>query len=408
VDFSDVDKLAEYRQQARAWVERHVDPDWAEQQRVSGSYHTPELHALLAGQGWLGAGWPAEYGGTDNDPDLAAALFEEIDAAGLHMDGWITTTMICRTILHTGTEEQKRTIVGGALAGEVIIVLGYTEPDSGSDVAAAKTKAERDGDEWLINGQKMFTSTAHMASHVFMLTRSNTEVAKHKGLTTFLVPLDGPGVEIRAIHTLGGQRTNATFYSDVREKHVAVKGLGVGDMLEFQWHWHTTKPLAPGQFWFAYNFSHDGIILQEQLQIGIPRNRPVKWKSSSLKPVLTEDSAGRFFTWTSSHLEAKSTEEEKQDQEQTQYQAARGKLPAPEIQLSSFQSWEEVGGWYTSLQRERVKPTAEIRTKAAELTKGSADDAARRSSTARRLRTRRARLPPRDDRSRSRCPRGHR
>jgi alkylation response protein AidB-like acyl-CoA dehydrogenase len=216
VDFSDVDKLAEYRQQAREWVERHVNPDWAEQQRVSGSYHTPELHALLAEQGWLGAGWPAEYGGTDNDPDLAAALFEEIDAAGLHLDGWITTVMICRTILHTGTEEQKAAIVGGALAGEVLIVLGYTEPDSGSDVAAARTRAERDGEEWLINGQKMFTSTAHMASHVFMLTRSNTEVAKHKGLTTFLVPLDGPGVEIRAIHTLGGQRTNATFYSDVR------------------------------------------------------------------------------------------------------------------------------------------------------------------------------------------------
>jgi len=216
VDFSDVDKLAEYRQQAREWVERHVNPDWAEQQRVSGSYHTPELHALLAEQGWLGAGWPAEYGGTDNDPDLAAALFEEIDAAGLHLDGWITTVMICRTILHTGTEEQKAAIVGGALAGEVLIVLGYTEPDSGSDVAAARTKAERDGEEWLVNGQKMFTSTAHMASHVFMLTRSNTEVPKHKGLTTFLVPLDGPGVEIRAIHTLGGQRTNATFYSDVR------------------------------------------------------------------------------------------------------------------------------------------------------------------------------------------------
>src|SRR6266496_282430 len=135
---------------------------------------------------------------------------------GLHLDGWITTVMICRTILHTGTEEQKAAIVGGALAGEVLIVLGYTEPDSGSDVAAAKTKAERDGEEWLVNGQKMFTSTAHMASHVFMLTRSNTEVPKHKGLTTFLVPLGGPGVEIRAIHTLGGQRTNATFYSDVR------------------------------------------------------------------------------------------------------------------------------------------------------------------------------------------------
>jgi alkylation response protein AidB-like acyl-CoA dehydrogenase len=124
--------------------------------------------------------------------------------------------MICRTILHTATEDQKRAIVGGALRGEIIIVLGYTEPDSGSDVAAAKTRAERDGEEWLIDGQKMFTSTAHMATHVFMLTRSNTEVPKHKGLTTFLVPLDRPGVEVRPIYTLGGQRTNATFYSGVR------------------------------------------------------------------------------------------------------------------------------------------------------------------------------------------------
>jgi hypothetical protein len=193
-----------------------VDQSWAEQQRVTGSYHTPELHAILAAQGWLGAGWPAEYGGTGNDLAMATAIFDEIAAAGLHTDGWVTTAMICRTILRTATEEQKRTIVGGALRGEILIVLGYTEPDSGSDVGAAKTRAERDGDEWVINGQKMFTSTAHLATHVFMLTRSNPDAAKHKGLTTFLLPLDDQGVEIRAVHTLGGQRTNATFYTDVR------------------------------------------------------------------------------------------------------------------------------------------------------------------------------------------------
>ena len=117
MDFKDVDKLAEYRQGARDWVEKHVDPAWAEQQRTSGSYHTPELHVLLAGQGWLGAGWPAEYGGTSNDQDMAAALFQEIDAVGLHMDGWATTAMISNTLLHTATEEQKRTYVGGALRG---------------------------------------------------------------------------------------------------------------------------------------------------------------------------------------------------------------------------------------------------------------------------------------------------
>ena len=216
MDFKEVDKLAEYRQGARDWVDRHVDPAWAEQQRTSGSYHTPELHALLAEQGWFGAGWPAEYGGTANDPDMAAALIEEVEGAGLHLDGWYTTRMIANTLLRTATEEQKRTYVGGALRGEIVIVLGYSEPDSGSDVAAAKTRSQRDGDEWLINGQKMFTSTAHRATHVFMLTRSNTEVPKHKGLTTFMVPLASPGVEIRPVYTLGGQRTNATFYGDVR------------------------------------------------------------------------------------------------------------------------------------------------------------------------------------------------
>ncbi len=216
MDFKDVDKLAEYRQGARDWVDKHVDPAWAEQQRTSGSYHTPELHALLAEQGWFGAGWPAEYGGTANDPDMAAALIEEIEGAGLHLDGWYTTRMIASTLLRTATEEQKRAYVGGALRGEIVIVLGYSEPDSGSDVAAAKTRSQRDGDEWLINGQKMFTSTAHRATHVFMLTRSNTEVPKHKGLTTFMVPLASPGVEIRPVYTLGGQRTNATFYGDVR------------------------------------------------------------------------------------------------------------------------------------------------------------------------------------------------
>ena len=216
MDFKDVDKLAEYRQGARDWVEKHVDPAWAEQQRTSGSYHTPELHAILAEQGWLGAGWPAEYGGTSNNPDMAAALFQEIATVGLHMDGWATTSMIANTLLHTATEEQKRTYVGGALRGEIIIVLGYTEPDSGSDAAAAKTRSQQDGDEWLVSGQKMFTSTAHRGTHVFMLTRSNVDVPKHKGLTMFLVPLDNPGVEIRAVYTLGGQRTNATFYTDVR------------------------------------------------------------------------------------------------------------------------------------------------------------------------------------------------
>jgi alkylation response protein AidB-like acyl-CoA dehydrogenase len=216
MNFDVVDRLAEHRSTARTWAEEHLDPDWAEEQRSTGKFHTPALHQLLAEQGWLGAGWPEEYGGTPNDPSLARAIFHELAAAHLHTDGWATTAMIANTLLHVGTESQKRDYVAGALRGEVIIALGYTEPDSGSDAAAAKTRAVRDGDEWLINGQKMFTSTADQATHVFMLTRTNTEVPKHKGLTMFLLPTSSAGFELQPVHTIGGQRTNATFYTDVR------------------------------------------------------------------------------------------------------------------------------------------------------------------------------------------------
>jgi len=169
----------------------------------------------------------------------------------------------------------------------------------------------------------------------------------------------------------------APFYSDLHEKHVAVKGLGVGDVLEYHARWQTTKPLAPGQFWYAYNFSRDFIVLHEELQISVPRDRLVKWKSPNVKPVITEESGRRIFTWTSSQLEHKSADEEKKDQEEKVYQAARGKLPPPEVQLSSFQTWEEIGDWYNKLQLERVAPSPEIRAKAAELTKNAADDNAK-------------------------------
>jgi hypothetical protein len=169
----------------------------------------------------------------------------------------------------------------------------------------------------------------------------------------------------------------APFYSDLREKHVAVKGLSVGDVLEFQANWHRNKPLAPGQFWYACNFSHDGVILSEKLEISLPRDRAVKWKSPELKPVITVDGTRRVYTWTSSHLEQKSSEQEKADQDLKLYQTARGQLPSPDVQITSFQNWEDVGRWYGDLQQERVKPTPEIRAKALELTRGESDDNAK-------------------------------
>ena len=215
MDFSRTDGLAGYRTQARQWAAEQLREEWLAQEHETGTHHNPVLHRLLAEQGILGAGWPKEYGGSDVDPGLADAIIEEISRRGLRMDGWITTWMVLHTINEVGSEQLKREVIPAALAGEAVIVLGYTEPSSGSDVAAAQTRAVPVDGGWSINGSKMFTSTAHMATHVFLLTRTNTQVPKHRGLTLFLVPLDLPGIEIRPIYTLGGQRTNTTFYNDV-------------------------------------------------------------------------------------------------------------------------------------------------------------------------------------------------
>jgi len=169
----------------------------------------------------------------------------------------------------------------------------------------------------------------------------------------------------------------APFYSDLQEKHVAVKGLSVGDVLETQAHWHTTKPLAPGQFWFAFNFSHDFILLDQEVQVSVPRDRAIKWKSAAYKPVISEEGSRRVFTWKYSQLEQKSADEQKKEQEEQAYQLVRGRLPPPDVQISTFQSWEEIGAWYNKLQADRVKPDAEIAAKAAELTKSASDDNAR-------------------------------
>jgi hypothetical protein len=216
MDFSVADDLAAHREAAKAWVIANVRPEWVDEQHHSGLYQTMELHALLARDGILGAGWPVEYGGSDVDPDYAQAVFQAIGQMGFHSDAWGTTQMVIRTIEGIGTDEQKKEYVAGGLRGDVLIALGYSEPESGSDVAAAKTTAVRDGDEWVINGQKMFTSTAQVCSHVFVLCRTDPDVPKHQGLTLFMVPTSSPGYECQPMHMLGGQTTTTTFYSDVR------------------------------------------------------------------------------------------------------------------------------------------------------------------------------------------------
>ena len=216
MDFRLGEKSEKVRLEARAFLAEALTPEVRRTMEETGVHHSWDFHRKLVERGWLAPGWPKEFGGQGRDPLEILAFAEELQRAGAPTYGVGTTLMIAGVIRHIGTEEQKKLILPPALRGELIIVLGFTEPESGSDVAAAQTRAVRDGDQWIINGQKMFTTNAQEADYAFMLTRTNTEVPKHQGLTTFLVPLKQPGVEIRAVRTISGERTNLTFYTDVR------------------------------------------------------------------------------------------------------------------------------------------------------------------------------------------------
>jgi alkylation response protein AidB-like acyl-CoA dehydrogenase len=124
--------------------------------------------------------------------------------------------MVAHTVDQFGSAELKDEVLAHVLSGQYRLCLGYTEPEGGSDVATCKTRAVRDGDGWIINGSKMFTSNAHNAQYVFLVTNTDPEAPKHQSLTMFLVPMDAPGVEIQPIRTVDGDRTNITYYSDVR------------------------------------------------------------------------------------------------------------------------------------------------------------------------------------------------
>ncbi|MER7004817.1 acyl-CoA dehydrogenase family protein [Dactylosporangium sp. NPDC000555] len=215
MDFEPSEAQRRFRTEVRQFL-AELPPATSAAVHDSGTLHSWSVHRAMAERGWLAAAWPADQGGQGRDPFEMATLNEEFARAGIPIEGWLIAELVAKTLQIVGTEQQRREVIPAILSGEILMCLGYSEPDSGSDVAAARTRAIRDGDEWVIEGQKMFTTMAHEATYVFLLARTNPDVSKHRGLTMFLVPLDAEGVEVRPVHTLGGERTNATFYERVR------------------------------------------------------------------------------------------------------------------------------------------------------------------------------------------------
>ena len=165
--------------------------------------------------GWLGLGWPEEYGGMARGPIDQMIFVEESHWAGVPLP-LLTLNSVGPTIMSLGTEEQKQRLLPGILRGEVHFSIGYTEPSAGTDLAALKTRAVRDGDEYVINGQKIFTSAIQYADYVWLAARTDPDAPKHKGLSVFIVPLDTPGFHWTPLPTIAGDITSSTFYEDVR------------------------------------------------------------------------------------------------------------------------------------------------------------------------------------------------
>ncbi|HTT85795.1 MAG TPA: acyl-CoA dehydrogenase family protein [Acidimicrobiales bacterium] len=165
--------------------------------------------------GWLGIGWPKEYGGQGRPATDQFIFFDETRRASAPFP-FVTVNTVGPTIMRFGNEEQKSYFLPAILAGEVNFAIGYTEPEAGTDLASLRTRAVRDGDEYVVNGAKVFTSGADMADYVWLAVRTDPDAPKHKGISIICVPTDSAGFSWSPIVTVAGATTTATYYSDVR------------------------------------------------------------------------------------------------------------------------------------------------------------------------------------------------
>ncbi len=236
MDFSFSPAEEKMRQELRQWLEQHLPEGWLEgkttlpEDPYERAQFLRQWQRTLYEGGWAGVSWPKEYGGR------GATLMEEVvyeqemarvkappvlNAIGIYMVG--------PTLLQIGTEEQRQKYVPKILSGEEIWCQGYSEPNAGSDLAAIQTRAERKNGRWVINGQKIWTSFAHVADRCFLLARTDNTGKKHEGITAFLVDMHQPGVETRPIHQLNDQRDfNEVYFNDAVVEDSDVVG-EVGD-----------------------------------------------------------------------------------------------------------------------------------------------------------------------------------
>jgi len=205
------------QQTLREYFATMLTPDVRRQ--LGGEGDNPELFRELVRQigkdGWLGLGWPKEYGGGGATPYEQLILFTEVQRASAPFP-FVTVNTVGPTLMAFGSEEQKARHLPRILAGEEVWAIGYTEPASGTDLASLRTRAVRDGDEWVIDGNKVYTSGAGHSDYVWLAVRTDPDAPKHKGISIITVPTDVPGFSWTPLHTVGGNTTTTTYYEGVR------------------------------------------------------------------------------------------------------------------------------------------------------------------------------------------------
>jgi alkylation response protein AidB-like acyl-CoA dehydrogenase len=211
------DDQAALRDELRAYFADLVTPEVALEmaQGEMGGKKCLEAVAQMGKDGWLGVGWPEEYGGRGFGPMEQFIFYDEAQRAGAPVP-FLTINTVGPALMQFGSDEVKREILPRILKGECFFSIGYSEPQAGTDLASLQTKAVRDGDSWVINGQKIFTSLTDHADYIWLACRTDPDASKHKGISIILVPTTSEGFSYTPIRTIGDATTYATYYQDVR------------------------------------------------------------------------------------------------------------------------------------------------------------------------------------------------
>jgi hypothetical protein len=211
------DEQVALRDELRTYFTEIVTPEVTEEMArgESGGERCLEAVARMGSDGWLGVGWPKELGGRGFGPMEQYIFYDEAQRAGAPVP-FLSINTVGPALMQFGSDELKHDVLPRILAGRCFVSIGYSEPHAGTDLAALKTRAVRDGDEWVINGQKIYTSLTDHANYIWLACRTDPDAPKHKGISIILVPTTSEGFSYTPIRTIGDATTYATYYQDVR------------------------------------------------------------------------------------------------------------------------------------------------------------------------------------------------